>query len=311
MITTVTLNATLDKTCFLVDLQLGRVNRVPVMHCTPGGKGVNAARVAHQLGCPVLATGFVAGFNGSFIETELAKQGILHDFVRVKGESRVSLNIIDRFKGLTTEILEHGPSLGQDDVLAIKDKIRQVASYSSVIAISGSIPEGGPVDLYADFIEIAHQEGAKTVLDASGAALVAGIEAVPTCIKPNELEMAELLGKPVMQDGDIFEGVGQLMRKGISCVAVSLGSRGAIVGMEGLLYRVHAPEVNAVNVVGCGDAFVGALCSGLYKHESMMEMVRLAVASGTANALTDEAGNIRLNDVKSLLGKVEIEEISG
>lgn len=309
MITTVTLNATMDKTCSLGDLQIGRVNRVPVMHCYPGGKGINAARVAHHLGCPVLTTGFVAGFNGAYIETELSRQGLLHDFVHVKGESRVSLNIIDRFNGKTTEILEHGPVIASDEVLAIKDKLRQIASYSSVIAICGSMPEGAPVNLYADFIEIAHQEGAASILDASGQALLAGIEAKPTCVKPNEQELADILGKPAENDDEICSAVRLLMEKDIACVIVSLGERGAIVGMENRLLRVRAPVITPVNAVGSGDSLVGAMCAGFYKREPLEDCIRLAIASGTANALMEEAGNIRMNDVKSLLGLVEIEPI--
>lgn len=309
MITTVTLNATMDKTCFLGDLQIGKVNRVPVMHCYPGGKGINAARVAHDLGCPVLATGFVAGFNGSYIETELAKQGILHDFVRVEGESRVSLNIIDRFNGKTTEILEHGPVIGYDDVLAIKDKIRQVVSYSTVLAICGSAPDGVPPSLYADFIEIAHQEGAISVLDASGEALLAGLEAKPTCVKPNEQEMAAILGHAPQSEEDLIRGVLLLAGKGIPCVVASTGETGALVAFDSKLFRVMPPAVSPVNVVGCGDSLVGALCSGLYKKEPVIDCIRLAVAAGTANALTEEAGHVRLNDVKALLGQVQIEQI--
>jgi tagatose 6-phosphate kinase len=309
MITTVTLNTTVDKTCFLGGLEIGRVNRVPVMHTFPGGKGINAARVAHQLGCPVLVTGFVAGFNGSYMEAELSRQGILHDFVRVKGESRVSLNIIDRYNGTTTEILEQGPSVICDDILAIKDKLRQLASESTVMAFCGSLPAGSPVHLYADFIDIARQEGALTVLDASGEALLHGIEAIPYCIKPNEHEIAAVIGRPAENDGEIMEAIRKLQHKGISIVAVSLGSRGAIIGINGELFSVKAPELSPVNVVGCGDSFVGGLCTALYKKESPDACIRLATASGSADALTEEAGNIHLNDVKFLLGQVEIEPI--
>lgn len=309
MITTVTLNTTVDKTCFLGSLEVGRVNRVPVMHTFPGGKGINAARVAHQLSCPVLATGFVAGFNGSYIEAELSRQGILHDFVRVEGESRVSLNIIDRFSGNTTEILEKGPFVHSDDILAMKDKIRQLAAESTIMAISGSLPEGCPASLYADFIDISRQEGALTVLDASGEALLQGIEAIPYCIKPNEQELAAVLGRPPADDGEIAGAIRALQDKGISIVAVSLGSRGAMVGLEGRLFRVRTPAIQAVNVVGCGDSFVGGLCTALYKKEAPEDVIRLAASAGTADALTEEAGNIQLNDVKSLLGQIVIEAI--
>lgn len=309
MITTVTLNTTVDKTCFLGCFEIGRVNRVPVMHTLPGGKGINAARVAHQLGCPVLVTGFSAGFNGSYIEAELSRQGILHDFIRVQGESRVSLNIIDRYNGTTTEILEQGPTIISNDILAIKDKIRQLAAESSVMAFCGSHPMGTPANLYADFIDIARQEGALTVLDASGDALLEGIKAQPYCIKPNEHEIAAVLGGPARNDKEIAEAVRMLLDKGIAIAAVSLGSRGAMVGMNGKLFMVRAPRLAAVNVVGCGDSFVGGLCSALYKREEPEECIRLAVASGSADALTEEAGNIEMNDVKALLSQVEIEPI--
>lgn len=309
MITTITLNAAMDKTCFLGDLQLGRANRVPVMYCSPGGKGINAARVAHHLGCPVLTTGFVAGLNGSYIEKELSKEGLLHDFVRVEGESRVSLNIIDRFSGQRTEILEHGPVAASDDVLSIKDKVRQVASYSTVIAICGSIPQGVPANLYADFIEIAHQEGAIAILDAEGDALLAGIDAKPACLKSNRQKLAAVTGKPVEEEGEVFDAIRMLLDKGIECVAVSLGERGVVVGMRGGIYRVYAPAVRPVNEAGCGDSFVGALCAGLYKREPLEDCIRLATASGAANALTEEAGNIRLNDVKALLKQVELQPV--
>lgn len=310
MITTVTLNATMDKTCFVGDLQIGMVNRVPDMRCFPGGKGINAARVAHDLGCPVLTTGFVAGFNGSYIETELSRRGLLHDFVRIEGESRVSLNIIDRFTGKTTEILESGPRIEADDVLTIRDKVRSSVASSSVLAICGSMPEGTPVNLYADFIEMAHQEGIISILDASGEALLAGIEARPTCVKPNEKELAAILGRDPERDEDVVEAVQVLVDKGISCVAATLGNRGAVVGMEGRLFRVNVPSLQAVNVVGCGDAFVGAMCAGFYRRAPMEDIIRMAAAAGAANALTEEAGRVNLNDMRALLGDIRIEPIS-
>lgn len=309
MITTVTLNATVDKTCFLGGLEIGRVNRVSDVWTLPGGKGVNAARVAHQLGCPVLATGFAAGYNGSFIESELSKQGILHDFVHIEGESRLSLNMIDRKSGFATEILEKGPSVEANDILAMKDKLRQLASESSIVAICGSLPEGAPVNLYADFIEITRQEGAMAVLDASGPALLAGIEAKPYCIKPNEQEVAAIIGRAPINDNEIAGAIRVLMLKGIACVAVTLGRRGAIVGFGGKVYRVAAPALEPVNVMGCGDSFVGALCAGLYHREEPEEYIRQAIAAGSADALSIEAGSIDLNDVKALLGQIELEPI--
>ncbi|MNV85438.1 Tagatose-6-phosphate kinase [compost metagenome] len=100
------------------------------------------------------------------------------------------------------------------------------------------------------------------------------------------------------------------MDKGISCVAATLGERGAVAGIDGQLFRVHVPVLKAVNVVGCGDAFVGAMCAGYYRRTPVEEIIRMAAATGAANALTEEAGGVNLNDMRALLGEIRIEPIS-
>ena len=53
-----------------------------------------------------------------------------------------------------------------------------------MVTLSGSIPHGVPTDIYAQWIELANSKGAKVILDASGEALVKGIESKPFMIKP-------------------------------------------------------------------------------------------------------------------------------
>lgn len=309
MITTVTLGATIDKTCFLGSLQIGQVNRVPVMHTFPGGKGINAARVAHLLGGPVLATGFTAGYNGAYIEMELAKQGVLHDFVKVEGESRVSLNIIDHFSGTTTEILEQGPVVTTDDVLAMKDKVRQLARHSSVLAICGGMPDGAPDSLYADFVEITHSCGAIAMLDATGEALQLGLSARPFFVKLNEHQAETLIGRGKTTNGELCGLIRRLLDDGIGCVAITLGARGAFCGWDEGIFRFRVPEIAVVNTVGCGDSFMGGMAVGLYRGESIENCILNASAAGTANAMSVETGNIHLDDWKDVMRQVQVERI--
>ena len=65
MITTVTLNASIDK-AYVMDkpIQNGTVMRVSKCHNTAGGKGLNVARAIKTCGEDVLATGLVGGYNG-------------------------------------------------------------------------------------------------------------------------------------------------------------------------------------------------------------------------------------------------------
>ena len=99
MITTVTLNASVDKACLVDAIRLGQPHRMKECHVTAGGKGLNVARVARRLGQEATATGYVGGFAGMMVESLLHADGIGCRFVPVAGESRTCVNIIDESTG--------------------------------------------------------------------------------------------------------------------------------------------------------------------------------------------------------------------
>jgi len=87
---------------------IGGTNRASIEQIDAGGKGINVAKAARQLGCPAIALGFLAGANGRWIADALQSMGILCDFEWVPGETRVNLKIKDPLTGTETEINEPG-----------------------------------------------------------------------------------------------------------------------------------------------------------------------------------------------------------
>ncbi|MDU7298795.1 MAG: transketolase, partial [Finegoldia magna] len=87
-----------------------------------------------------------------------------------------------------SEVLEKE---GQDFL----DHFKKLLDSVEVVAISGSLPAGLPVDYYASLVELANQAGKPVVLDCSGAALQEVLESPhkPTVIKPNNEELSQLL----------------------------------------------------------------------------------------------------------------------
>jgi len=79
MITTVTLNAAVDKTYFVSRFEKGMTTRVERAIAVAGGKGINVARVLHLLGEPVTVTGLAGGASGRLIAADLNRLGIRHD----------------------------------------------------------------------------------------------------------------------------------------------------------------------------------------------------------------------------------------
>jgi tagatose 6-phosphate kinase len=188
----------------------------------------------------------------------------------------------------------------------IKSHIRKLAANSRLVVVSGSLPPGLLPDLYRELIEIIKECGATAFLDASGAALAAGLQAKPNFIKPNEEEMSTLLNAMNMSDEILAAGIQRLMNEGISTVAVTLGAAGSIVGSEGKLYRIEAPRVEALSSVGCGDTFVGAMAVATCRGWSIEDRLRFATAAASANALTAQTGHIDPHTVNALMEQVRI-----
>ncbi|MCS7458997.1 1-phosphofructokinase family hexose kinase [Paenibacillus doosanensis] len=316
MITTVTLNAAIDKTYYMARFPLGRVSRVKQMYAEPGGKGINVARVIHQLGLPVTATGFLGGYNGDWIRMALSRQGIAHDFVQVEEESRLCLNMIDEEVGVSTEVLEPGPSIPDRAMEQLSAAVGRLAARSRIVCFSGSLPSGVPSGYYAELIGIVKQAGALAFLDTSGEALRSGVQAVPDFIKPNEDEIVQLLGEEMNGEAasssrTLQEKLASLQARGMAGVTVSLGAEGSLSSFDGSLYRAAAPRIEAVNTVGCGDAFVAGMAVSTAQELPAEERIAFATAVGTANALNAKAGYVKASDVERLLREVSVERITG
>lgn len=142
MILTVTLNAAIDKRYVVDDFKVGEVNRVRECTYVPGGKGLNVSKPASIYGAEVVATGFVGGHAGNYIEAALKPFGIKSAFYHVDAESRSCINIWDEVNHVQTEFLEPGFTLTEADFEGFEKKFRQLVKDASVVAMSGSVPKG-------------------------------------------------------------------------------------------------------------------------------------------------------------------------
>ena len=192
MILTVTMNPSIDISYPLDVLQLDTVNRVAEVSKTAGGKGLNVTRVLSEIKDPVAATGLLGGRTGQFILDHLG-EGIEERFFEIAGDTRNCIAILH--EGKQTEILEKGPTISEKEGQDFLDHYRHLVEQVEVVAISGSLPAGLPVDYYASLVKIAREAGKTVVLDCSGASLEAAIQAAvkPTVIKPNNEELSQLL----------------------------------------------------------------------------------------------------------------------
>lgn len=292
MITTVTLNASIDKAYVMREaIENGTVMRVKEVRNTAGGKGLNVAKIAVICGAEVLATGFAGGFNGHYLESLAAESHVATRFCHVEGETRSCINILDPKYG-STEYLEPGFSVKEEDLARFLTEFPGVIGKSTVVTMSGSAPVGIPSDIYRKMAELAKAAGAKVILDTSGDYLKEGLQGRPFMIKPNEDEIEALLGIRAEDPEAVFRAASELRVKyGIPWVVISLGGNGAVLSCDEGVFHGLPPKLDPVNTVGCGDSMVGAFAVALERALSPREALRYAVAVSAAAAMSPLTGD--------------------
>lgn len=309
MILTVTLNAAIDKRYVVDDCRMGEVNRVKECTYVPGGKGLNVSKPASIYGAEVVATGFVGGHAGNYIEEALKPFGIKSAFYHVEGESRSCINIWDEVNHVQTEFLEPGFTLTEEDFRGFEEKFRELVKDADVVAMSGSVPKGLDGTAYPRLVRIVKEAGKPVILDTSGKLLEMGIEAKPSMIKPNIDEIRMLTGKSCDDLKEIIEAARTIHQKGVEIVAVSLGADGSLAVSDEGVFRAVVPKIDAVNTVGCGDSMIAGFALGISEGLSLPETLRRASAISAAAAMREETGFFVMEDMERLLPQIQITKI--
>jgi tagatose 6-phosphate kinase len=175
--------------------------------------------------------------------------------------------------------------------------------------MSGTIPAGGPTDLYLRGTQLAHEAGAMSVLDAQGTALVQALGAKPGLVKPNRPELAATVGRELKDEKELMSAMRELCERGAQRVVITAGKEPALTFDGRSFWKIYAPRIEALNPIGSGDAFTAGLLWRLLRGEDLGEACRWASASGAANALTIMAGDVHLNDVERLVREVRVEPV--
>lgn len=275
MIITLTMNPAIDKTAELATLQVGELNRLQNVMMDAGGKGINVSKTIKNLAGNSIAYGLIAGNSGSFIENELDQLDIKHDFIRIKGNTRTNLKVLDKDK-ILTELNESGPTPSSVDLELLKSKIFDKLNKDDILVISGSVPLNVPAHYYYDLIQLAHQKQAKVILDADGPLFKEGVKAKPMIIKPNKFELCQYYHvNEDIDDEEVVKLARKFISDGVEIVVVSMGCKGAIFVSETQAMKVNALRIKAHSSVGAGDAMVAAIAYSLDNEYNLENLVKL------------------------------------
>lgn len=300
MILTVTLNPAVDVTYDVGRLRPGTTHRVTAVTERAGGKGLNVARVLHQLGRPVTVTGLVGGRTGGEIRAELAEAGITEAFVRLQeGASRRTVTVLD--EAGATLLNEPGPRVSASEWERAQRTLVRLAGQSDLIVLSGSLPPGVPATAYADLSRLAGAD--RCLVDTSGAGLVAAAEAGVGLLTPNAEELIEATGLT-----DVVAAARAMLERGAGGVVVTLGEDGMLAVTLAGSWRARLPERLEGNPTGAGDAAAAALASGLAAGDPWPALLREAVAWSAAAVPVPYAGEVDLPTLARIRDLVVVDE---
>jgi len=261
------------------------------------------------LGIPNLATGLLGGVNGDYIKNQLDQERISHDFTRISSNNRMSLTIIDSSTKALTRILERGPKISKTELKAFTLNSERLLSKASCLVLSGRNAYGVADSFYGEIISRANRLGVFTVFDTSGKPYPIGLKKKPLMVKPNLKEAEEIVGRKLTLFFQIKKALDHFHNLGISTVAITMGSRGAIVSNQRQIFMATPPPINRKSPVGCGDSFIAGFVASMNNRDSFENSIRLAVACGTANAFTINPGDVKLQLIKKIYNKVKIRKL--
>ncbi len=276
-ILTLTLNPALDVTVSLDALRIGAVNRASAQHSHAAGKGLNVAQVLADLGHSLTVSGFLGVDNLGPFEGLMQRRGFVDGFIRVPGETRSNIKLVES-GGQVTDLNGPGPVVDEAARQALLDRLDQLAPGHDAVVVAGSLPRGVSPEWLQALVTRLKGMGLKVAFDSSGAALEAGLRAVPWLVKPNTDELGEVVGRPLHGLAEQREAAQTLLDRGVEHVVVSQGEQGVNWFSRRAVLSALPPQVTVGSTVGAGDSLLAGMVHGLLAGEPAPQTLRRATA---------------------------------
>ncbi|WP_298290999.1 1-phosphofructokinase family hexose kinase [Thiomonas sp.] len=282
-IVTLTLNPCVDVSYDVDQLVEDQKIHANANRLDPGGNGINVARALKRLQRAAQACTVVGGEIGDLF-IRLVKHQVDHlHAVRIDGETRINVTVQQRQPRAQFEISGIGPQLDAATLQHITATVLD-RTGSGYAVLTGSRMPGVPTGYYAEVIDRLRAQGARAIVDAQGEMLERAVAAAPFLIKPNRVELEQLVRRKLPDTAAVVQAAQQMCARGVQWVCASLGGEGAVLVSATQVLVGRAPAVTVASTVGAGDSMVGALVHALSRGDPPRQALRLALACGSGTA---------------------------
>ena len=301
---TITLNPAVDMLTKASNFSLGKLNRTQEAKYVVGGKGINISILLNNIGKKTKALGFVAGFTGYFIKSELDKLDIEHDFVETLGTTRINMKLTTDTE---TEINGQSSAVNSENITEFFEKL-DILTTEDVVFLSGNVIAGMELEDFKKIAEKVADKGATLVVDSNKDLVLDTLQYKPFVVKPNEFELGEMFGITLNGLEEILVYARKLQERGAQNVLVSRGAKGAILLTEnGKVLEVNVAEGKIVSTVAAGDSMLAMFVAKYNETKDYAEALKYASAAGGATSFSVGVGSKEL--IEELLPQIKVKKL--
>ena len=234
-----------------------------------GGKGANQAVMSGLMG----AETYMITCLGDDVYADMTienykKNGVNVDHIqRVSGSSGVAPIWVDS-SGQNRIIVVSGANDLINGDTAVKD-IKKINNLNVVI---GQFEI--PLEVTEKVFEYAKSNNITTILNPAPAKIPSkNLLDITDWFIPNEVEFETISGLSAFEDNNLINFSKTIK----SNLIVTLGEQGAAYIENGLVKKISAPNVNAIDTTGAGDAFIGAFSYAIASDFTTEDSIKLGI----------------------------------
>jgi ribokinase len=222
-----------------------------------GGKGLNQAVACARMGARTAFIGCIGNDNAG---------RMLRELLNSEGIDTSQLVTVDAPTGRAFITVD---ASGENTIVIVAAANAHVGKTAITVPSSRVLLAQLEIPLEVVTRVFAQAHNAITVLNPAPAAVI-----------PSELLSLCDIAVPNETESEAMGGTKYLLGSGVNTVITTLGERGAEISDATSTSAVTPYPVYAIDTVGAGDAFVGALCAELARGETIEHAARIASIAG-------------------------------
>ena len=305
-IITLTLNPAIDMHCYAENFEPFHENLAKITSTDAGGKGVNISRALTLNGVDNLALVVLGEENGKSFADSLKADGM--ELAEIYVDGRIRENITLHTNNNPETRISFAGFVATDEII---DKVEEMlcdVDENTIITLTGSNPKGMTIERVMKMVENFQAKGAKVVIDSRSFSKENLFASKPWLIKPNEEEIGMYTDIEVTDFASAAKAAKQIREQGIENVIIS-SSKGAVLACAEGTFVAYAPKIKVVSTIGAGDSSIAGFIAAAKQGESYPEMLKNAVAFGSAACMTEGTRPPLASDVAACLSEASVEAI--